>query len=71
MSITPIEINGDLTLSLAATVANVLNDEEEHFEYYCDITKDDKILKCVKATRKTLLHDYIEDVCCDRITYIM
>lgn len=71
MSITPIEINGDLTLSLAATVANVLNSEEIAFDYYCDITKDNKILKCVKATRKTLLHDYIEDVCCDSITYIM
>lgn len=67
----PIEINGDLVLSLAATVSAVLNDNREDFSYYCDIRDPEMLAKCVKPSRKTLLHCFIESVCCERITYLL
>lgn len=71
MSITPIEVNGDLILSLAATVSSFLNSEEISFEYFCDITKEDRLKVCAKPRRRTLLHEFIENVCCDEITYLL
>lgn len=66
----PIEINGDLVLSLAATVSAVINDDSENFSYYCDIEDLDMLEKCVKPSRKTLLHCFIENVCSEGITYL-
>lgn len=70
MKIKPIVINGDLVLSLAVQVSQAVNDEEP-FEYYCDITLDDRLKKCSKASKKTLLHEFIETICMDGLTYIM
>ena len=71
MRIKPIEINGDLVLSLAASVSAVLNCNEESFDYYINI-KDEEILhKCAKANRRTLLHNYIEYVFCEQMNYTM
>lgn len=67
----PIEINGDLVLSLAATVSEVLNNEAENFEFYCDIKETEMLGKCVKPSRRTLLHCFIENVCCWEITYLL
>lgn len=71
MKATPIEINGDLVLSMAASVSATLNDEQNEFRYYCDLTEKESLAKCAKANQKTLLHDYIAAVCCEGFTYIM
>lgn len=66
-----IEINGDLALSLAASVSAVVNNNDEEFSYYCDIKEPEMLKKCVKPSRKTLLHCFIENVCCEEITYLL
>ena len=70
MKIYPIAINGDLVLSLAVQVSSEVNDEET-FEYFCDITLDDRLQKCAKASKKTLLHEFIELIFMDGISYII
>ena len=66
----PIEVNGDIILSWATTVvANISN--KDSFDYHCNIDQPEVIEKCYKAHRKTLLHDFIESVVCENITYIM
>ncbi|MCR5811193.1 MAG: HNH endonuclease [Lachnospiraceae bacterium] len=67
----PIEINGDLVLSLAASVSALANNDEEDFSNYCDIREPEMLAKCVKPSRKTLLHCFIENVCCWEITYLL
>lgn len=68
MSNKPIIVDGDLVLSLASTVANSLDD---NFRYYCDITTENMLDLCAKAHRKTLVHVFIETICCDGLNYIM
>lgn len=67
----PIEVDGDLVLSLASSVSGALNDTDTPFEYYFDITKENRMLKCAKAHKRTLLHEFIEIVCCENITYLL
>lgn len=66
-----IEIDGDLILSLAASVSSVINNENEYFEYYCNVHDIANLARCAKANRRTLLHDFIGNVCCENVTYIM
>lgn len=71
MGMKPIEINGDLVLSLAATVSAVINDDSNDFSYYCDIKESDMLARCAKPSRKSLLHCFIESVCSEGITYLL
>lgn len=67
----PLQIDGDLVLSLASYVSQVLNSPEEDFLYYMDITEGDRLQRCAKASRNTILHEYIEEVCIFDITYTL
>lgn len=67
----PIEMDGDLVLSLAASVSTVINDSDECFEHYIDIKDEEVRGKAAKACRRTILHDFIEAVCCEQLTYLM
>ena len=68
MSIKPIAIDGDLVLSLAASVANSVDSD---FQYYFNILEEDRLEACTKSSKRTLVHDFIETICCEQITYIM
>lgn len=68
MSIKPISIDGDLVLSLAASVANSIDSD---FQYYLNILEENRLEMCAKPSKRTLVHDFIETVCCEQITYIM
>lgn len=71
-NVDPIIINGDLVLSLAAQVSRVLYDDESYdFKYFVNVADRSVLAKCAKANRKTLLHDFIGDVCMDGLTYTM
>ena len=66
----PIETNGDLVLSLASVVLARFYSEES-FDYYCDITDPDKMEICSKASKWTILHEYISAICYDNFLYLI
>lgn len=66
----PIEINGDMVLSLAASVSARFHSEEP-FDFFCDVKDEEVIKRCTKASRWTLLHEYIADICYDDIEYLI
>lgn len=57
-----IEMNGNFAVTVAADVISHFYNDEIDFLYYCDIVEHDYIEKCSKATKQSLLHEYIESV---------
>lgn len=68
MDNTFIQIDGDLALSLASSVVSSL---DGNFDYLFNILEENRLQKCAKASRRTLLHDYIGCVLMWNLTYIM
>ena len=67
-----IEIDGDLILSLAEQVSFELNGGNgDSFDYHLNLNKPETIQKCAKASKRTLLHLFIESVFMDGLSYIM
>lgn len=71
MYFTPIVIDGNIPLTLANWVSNVVLDDNEPFEYYLNITEENLVETCAKPKRHTLLHTLIKTVCIDCLNYIM